>query len=274
MSDNDENEDDYAFLSEWRQGDFSLNVGGFLYAGASTDGEPFDAREVRKGVLGLVVISQTCDIVRLRWSDGRHYVAVCPLIQLAPEKIKEVHKGRRPYLSVVENVGDGVFADLRRPFSVDKDLLREWERVDGFSSETRRARFSSVLERKFGQFAFPDDFDSAFKNFKDRVWSRHDKTDSPPGKVYRSIQQIRFRVLPNWESQEKNLAVIAILLPAADREVDVEVISAELSEQLAKVELPVGYTWDEPQFVAQTADSLTANDILQSHRGDFDFLCF
>ncbi|MDD9744762.1 MULTISPECIES: hypothetical protein [Marinovum] len=272
MSDNDENEDDYAFLSEWRQGDFSLNVGGFLYAEASTDGELYDAREIREGVLGLVVISQTCDIVRR--TGGRHYVAVCPLIKLEPQEIKEVHKGRKPYLSVVENVEDGVFADLRRPFSVDKDLLRGWARLDGFSSEASRARFSSALERKFGQFAFPDEFDSAFKNFKDRVWSRHDKTDSPPGKVYRSIHQIRFRVLPNWESPEKTLAVIAILLPAADREVDVQVISAELSEQLAKVKLPDGYRWDEPPFVAQTADSLTATDILQSHRGDFDFLCF
>ena len=272
MSDKNENEDDYAFLGEWRQGDYSLNVGGFLYAEVSTDGELFDAREVREGVLGLVVISQTCDIVRR--TGGRCYVAVCPLIKLAPEEVKEVHKGRRPYLSVIENVDDGVFADLRKLFSVDKDLLRQWTRCDGFSSETARARFSSALERKFGQFAFPDDFDAAFKSFKDRIWSRHDKTDSPPGKVYRSIQQIRFRVLPSWEAEDKILAVIAVLLAAEAREVSIEVISKEIAEQLAKVELPAGYSWDEPQFIAQTADSLTATDILQSQRGDFDFLCF
>jgi hypothetical protein len=272
LSDSDENEDGYAFLNEWRQGDFSLNVGGFLYAEASTDGELYYAREVREGVLGLVVISQTCDIVRR--TGGRHYVAVCPLIKLGSQEIEKVHQGRKPYLSVVEKSEDGVFADLSRPFSVSKDLLRGWRRFDGFSSEASRARFSSALERKFGQFAFPDEFDDAFKIFKNRVWSRHNKTDSLPGKIYRSIQQIRFRVLPNWESTEKTLAVIAILLPASDREVGVEKISSELSEQLGKVTLPAGYRWDEPQFVAQTADSLTANDILQSHRGDFDFLCF
>ena len=175
MSKKKENTDDYAFLSEWRQGDYSLDVGGFLYAGVSSGGESFDARESGDGVRGLVVISQTCDIIRR--TGGRHYATVCPLIKITPKEVKEARKGRKPYLSVVGNVDEGFFADLRKPFSVDKDLMRGWERYDGFSTVLARSKFSSRLEH-FGRFAFPDEFDAAFKNFKDRVWSRHDKTDS------------------------------------------------------------------------------------------------
>ncbi len=271
MSDQQEDKD-YAYLEEWRQGDFSLSVGGFLYGAPSTDGDAFDARETTEEILGLVVITQTCDIVRR--TGGRHYVAVCPLIEVKEAEIKEVAKGRRPYLASVENTAENVFADLRRPFSVDKDLLREWDRKEGFSTEKTRVGFSASLERKFGQFAFPDEFDAALKNFKDRVWSRHDKGESPPGKVYRSVDQIRFRVLPSWEAVEKSITVIAVLHPADKRHVEIKEIVSELEKQLKKVKWPEGYKWDEPMFIAQTSDYLSAQDILDSQRGDFDFLCY
>ena len=70
------NED--APLEAWRQGDFASDAGGFLFAKPSAGGYPYDAKELTEGIVGLVIISQTCDIVRR--TGERHYVAVCPLI--------------------------------------------------------------------------------------------------------------------------------------------------------------------------------------------------
>ena len=110
------NED--APLEAWRQGDFASDAGGFLFAKPPAGGYPYDAKELTEGIVGLVIISQTCDIVRR--TGGRHYVAVCPLITVDEAE--------------VENAGETVFADLRRIMSVHKDLLRAWVRHEGFSS--------------------------------------------------------------------------------------------------------------------------------------------
>ena len=58
-------------LAQWRQGDFALDVGGFLYARVSQSGEAYDVSEDITGVCGLIAISQSCDIVRE--TGGRHY---------------------------------------------------------------------------------------------------------------------------------------------------------------------------------------------------------
>lgn len=262
---------DYGYLAEWRQGDYSLDVGGFLFGGPSTSGFAYDPEESIEGIVGLVLITQTCDIVRV--TAQRYYVTVCPLIRLTEAEAKEVATGRRPYLASVENAQALVFADFRRPFSVSKDLLRGWVRQPGFSTEVKRTEFSFALERKFGQFAFPDEFDLAFKKFKDRVWSRHDKAESLPGKIYRSIDQIRFRISPNWEADDREVSVIVVLHPPELHQATMAEILHELATQFDNVALPPNYRWAFSKFLAQTAAYLTAKDILESQAGDFNFLC-
>ena len=261
-----------AALKHWRQGDYAMGVGGFLFAGPAEGSDPFDAEETTENVVGLVVISQSCDIVRT--TGRRDFVAVCPLVEVPERDISAILKGRRPYLTDVENAGKARFADLRRIMSVHKNLLRTWVHQVGFTSQTARLRFAAALERKFGQFAFPDDFDQAIKEFRERVWSRHDKSGSEPGKVYRSLIQVRFRADPSWTAENRRIAVIAIMKEKEDREVDHGTISKELEKALAKIEWPQGYEWKDPNFILQTAKSLSAEDIIMSQRGDFDFLCY
>lgn len=67
-------------LGNWRQGDFTFDAGGFLYASPAEGDEHFDAAETTKKIVGLVAISQTCDIVQR--TGGRHFVAVCPLVKV------------------------------------------------------------------------------------------------------------------------------------------------------------------------------------------------
>lgn len=260
-------------LLEWKQGDFALNVGGFLFANTSASGEHFDAEEDESNIVGLIVISQTCDIVRR--TGGRHFVSVCALTKRPDTEVREVMSGRRPYFAVVENTGETVFADLRKVMSVSKDLVRTWERKEGFEAETGRVKFANSLERKFGQFAFPDDFDRAMHDFKQRVWKRHDKTNSLPGKVYRSLLQIRFKCEPDWDSQNKKIRVLAILREPQLREATREEIAEELETSLSKVVLPEDYSWsnNDLKFILSTAKNLNAADFLGSRRADFDFLC-
>ncbi len=160
-------------LKHWRQGDFALEVGGFLYAGIAEGNGPFQAEGTYDSIVGHIVISQTCDIVRR--TGGRLFVAVCPLIKVNEQNLSEIRHGRRPYLTDVENTDKEVVADLRRIMSVHKDVLQTWKRRSGFSNDLTRLRFAAALERKFGQFAFPDDFDRAIAVFRQRVWSRYSK---------------------------------------------------------------------------------------------------
>ncbi len=258
-------------LKHWQQGDFALDVGGFLFAGIAESNAPFDAEEITENIVGLVVISQTCDIVRR--TGGRNYVAVCPLIKVSEQELSDTRKGRRPYFTDIENADEEVVADLRRVMSVHKDVLQTWERQTGFSHDMTRLRFAAALERKFGQFAFPDDFNEAIKQFRQRVWSRHSKIESKPGKVYRSLDQIRFMAEPSWTVEKRKITVVAILKAEDNREVDRVTISKEFNDILEKVVWPDGYVWAEPKFILGTAKDFTAEDIFSSQRGDFDFLC-
>lgn len=259
-------------LKHWRQGDFALEVGGFLYAGIAEGNEPFQAEVTYDDIVGHIVISQTCDIVRR--TGGRYFVAACPLVKVNEQNLSEIRKGRRPYFTDVENTDEEVVADLRRVMSVHKDVLQTWERQSGFSNDMTRLRFAAALERKFGQFAFPDDFDRAISKFRQRVWSRHTKPGSEPGAVYRSLYQIRFRADPDWSAEVREISVIVIMNDEENREADDTSIRNELDDIHEEIEWPNGYTWAEPKFICGTAKNFTAEDILSSQRGDFDFLCY
>ena len=259
-------------LKHWRQGDFALDVGGFLFAYPAKSGSKFVAREITENIVGLIVVSQSCDIVRR--TGGRDYLAVCPLVKVPEEELSAIQKGRRPYFTDVENADRTVVADLRRVMSVHKDIVQTWERQAGFKNEDGHRRFAAALERKFGQFAFPDEFDEAIKKFRERVWERHNRPQSEPGKVYRSLVEIRFRAEPRWSSDERTITAIAVMHERDNCEVAREVISKELEAALVNIDWPEGYKWGMPKIILGRARELRAEDIMTSRRADFDFLCY
>lgn len=258
-------------LNDWRQGDFARAVGGFSFATNPEDEFPYSVAEETDGIWGLILITQTCDIVLE--TAGRHYVSVCPLIEQNEEQAKAIRSGRQPNLIEIEGVPINIFADLGRVMSVSKSLLRTWDRIEGFSSDQGRRNFASALERKFGRFAFPDDFDASIKRLRDRVWSRHDRTGSDVGKIYRSIAEVRFAAIPSWEASSPQIRLLALLEESEKREANIESISAELEAELEKIVLPEGYVWDDPNFIVAEPKDLTGEDILYSDRVDFNFLC-
>ena len=63
MSDNPPSTpDEDAPLEAWRQGDFALDVGGFLFATPPAGDYPFDAKELTEGIVGLVAGSAPAKI--------------------------------------------------------------------------------------------------------------------------------------------------------------------------------------------------------------------
>ena len=268
--DHDQKAETEAALSRWRQGDFTLIRCGFLAAIETEERETFEAG-IDDVVVGLAVASQTCDIVRMQ--ADRRFVIMCPLVERDEKVATDIARGRRPSLFRIDGAPEHVFADISRMMSVDKNVLARWPREDGFSSEEDRNRFGAALERKFGRFAFPDEFENAVKNFRERVWSRHGRTGSDPGKVYRSLEQIRFAARPDWNIRPARITVIAILHPRDRREVDRATVQKELEDQIAKIRLPYGMNWDDPKLLLVTLDDLTAREYLDSQRADFDFLC-
>ncbi len=248
-------------LKYWRQGDFAYSVGGFLYAGIAVGDEPYKATDNLENVVGLIVISQTCDIVRR--TGGRNYLSVSPLFKKNVKELSNIQHGRRPYLVEVENTDEEVVADLSCVMSVHKDVVRTWKRQTGFNDMNGRLRFAAALERKFGQFAFPDEFDEAIKKFRQRIWERHNKQAKAAGKIYRSLAQIRFQAYPDWTDDNRKITVIAVMKENREDGVERDDIYQELEDQLEKIKWPRGYEWGDPNFVLGTAKDLSAEDIIE-----------
>lgn len=268
--DQDQRSDLELALSAWRQGDFALVDYGFLAAVESDGGEPFEPG-LQGDVVGLAVASQTCDIVRLQ--EDRSFVIACPLIRRSEQVDQDVAAGKKPNLFRIEGAEEGVFADISRMMSVEKKLLASWERCDGFTTDTKRAEFGAALERKFGRFAFPDKFDFAVSKFRRRVDKRHKQDASPVGKIYRSLEQIRFAANPSWEDRPTSITLVAILNPDDEREAEIAEIRQELISEITKIVLPEGMSWSEERLWLGTTADLTAKVYLLSQRADFDYLC-
>ncbi|MEM9571549.1 MAG: hypothetical protein AAF996_08785 [Pseudomonadota bacterium] len=268
--------DEGSSLGSWQQGDFALEVGGFIFAARPDEDDLLEdanqklaVRETEDQIVGAVIVSQTCDIVQMRGTLD--VVQICPLVFRSQAAQKEIAKGRRPSLAIIENSPPGTYADLSRIMSVTKDLLVSWQRHSGFDDARSRLKFAAALERKFGRFAFPDDFNASMVDFQKRVWSKHDKK-SDLGAIYRSIRQIRFRSAPDWTAERKEIAMIAILEEPNEMTVDRDTIRQELVAQIDKIELSDGYRWGHPKFVLLSLSELSAQELLESQPADFDFL--
>ncbi len=129
-------------LSLWRQGDCVLGEHWFVHrlersmalteAGrvAATAGSDLAEQEVQ----GFVVVTQTCDIVRT--CCERPFVELCPLVKVDEQKLREIQKGRRPAYAYLPLLSPhGLVADLDRVMTIEKPLLRTWQRTPGWCSE-------------------------------------------------------------------------------------------------------------------------------------------
>ena len=261
-------------LRQWRQGDYSTTITEIILATGLEDGTAVlavDAEEVQ----GLVVVTQTCDIINE--AAGKEYVVVCPLRELKPEVVEEVRKGRSPSAVLLDNPpAPNVVVDLGRMMSLHKSVLVRMERREGYSTDEGRTRLAEALERKHGRFAFPDAFnDDVLAKLRSRILGAHGKETSDYGKAYRSIRTARVTAFPSWEPEEGEKVEVLfhfVLHPEKDREATREAIAKALDEHLKKIEWPTGYKPGNPSYQLVLMEDMTAAEWTQSQPIDWDFI--
>ena len=143
-------------LAAWRQGDVSFDAGieSLHFADISIPHSPWSIREFQRlsssnmpvpggitpichRVEGLVVLSQTCDVIRD--CVDRPFVEIAPLVQLDARIVEETRLLRRPSFGFVPATENRcLVADLDRPLTIEKSIVARWNRVAGWNTLTKR----------------------------------------------------------------------------------------------------------------------------------------
>jgi hypothetical protein len=262
-------------LATWRQGDCVLGEHWFVLrldpslpvtdAARTAAAENGDLAEEQ--VVGLVVVTQTCDIVR-SYSE-RPFIEVCPLVEVDEEKLHDIERGRRPaYGFVPELANQRLIADLDRTMTVEKPVVAKWTRTPGWSTDAQARAFAAALARKRARFAFPDDFTTLVAKLQGRLSKKHDKT-SPEGDALRRLREIRVHAAPSWDDKAVTLTFWFV---RNDEDVTFEGKNwaACVGEWLKLI--PEGGRFVKVQGQVTTLEDLTAADYVESDPLDLDHL--
>ncbi len=266
--------DHQSILRAWRQGDFALGVGPFIYGDLPENPRVpgLEAFFDEEDPPGFVVVSQTCDIV----SDPakNRWVVVCPLVKVDPARMSEIERGRVPRLALVENAPEGHVAELARLLTISKSLLVTWLRRQGFTDRTKAGEFARSLERCFGRFAFPDEFNKSISPLLTKLKGGYGKEKAEMGRVARSLAELRVRPSAAWESGKVHVRFFLFLKPIDQREADLETIRSEFETILANLPWQGGFQLDDPSLQLGTYDDFLARDYIESVALDINALSF
>ena len=282
LSEGDERTIDRA-LQAWRQGDVSLDAGlEFLHfadlsrphSPASTqiaeelahDREAIEAgpTPVLDAVRGVVMLSQTCDVVR--GCRNRPFVEVAPLIEVPGRWVEEIRRLKRPAFAYVPaTVGERLVADLDRTMTVEKAIVAGWTRISGWETGDDLRDFARALARKRSRFAFPDDFIVAARSLQERLTDKHNR-QTVEGAHLRALREIRVRAAPSWDDGEVRLNWWFIKdADPVDAPVD---WSSFVDQWLALFDQAGRFRLEPP--VACRLDDMTARDYVESDHLDLD----
>ncbi|MFI4973245.1 MAG: hypothetical protein ACHP84_01755 [Caulobacterales bacterium] len=203
-------------LEDWRQGDIILDAAvPFMHLADAENPLSAEAKRVAEqpgepnewpllievDVPGLVILTQSCDLVRP--SSARPYVEVAPLQTLTPELMQEVRRNTRPQYAALPGLGARDLAvDLDRVMTLEKAViakLGDRSRVRGCPDAAATAEFAGKLARKRSRPAFPTDFVEAIRPIQERIKKKHGN-DSPEGRFYAACDEIRVVALPDWSA--------------------------------------------------------------------------
>ena len=280
----DEQEIDQA-LQVWRQGDVSLDTDlEFLHFAdlsrphspasvqvadaLAADGEAIEAgaTAVLDEVRGVVMLSQTCDIVR--GCRARPFVEVAPLVEVGEHWFEDIRRLKRPAFAYIPKISDErLVADLDRVMTVEKALVAGWTRAPGWETDVEVRDFARALARKRSRFAFPDDFVATAGSLQAHLVDRHNK-QTDEGAHLRALCEIRVRAAPSWNDGEVRLSWWFIKY--ADP-VGVQVDWSTFLEQwLARFDQAGRFRLEPP--IACRLEDMTARDYVESDRLDLDRL--
>ncbi len=262
-------------LGQWRQGDCVLGKSSFLHkfspekpiTSASREVAATGVDVVETDVVGLVVVSQTCDLVRP--CADRPYVEVAPLVEVTEDDYANIERGRRPgYAAVPSLRSQRLVADLDRRMTLEKPIVAAWPRVEGCTTDPERRRFARALARKRERFPFPNDFNAMVRPLQSKVLDKHGR-NSPEGRAFRALREIRVCAAPDWEAAEVGI-LFWFIRDAENTKFEGIGWDAFLAQWLALVEKEGRFVEVEGQVV--TLEEMTAWDYVTSDPLDLDFL--
>lgn len=260
-------------LETWRQGDCALDEQWFLHLADGSNALTAESSAAGEGTQaissddahGLVVLTQTCDVVR----DclDRPFVEVAPIVEVTPDRLNDVRKGRRPSFGFIPALAEqNLVADLDRTMTVEKSLLAEWSRTPGCRTDGEARAFATALARKRVRAAFPDDFVALVGKLQSHAQKKHDR-DSDDGKALKALREIRVQASPHWESDPASLWFWFIVDDTPD---DERPTDENLKRWLALVPAQDRFATIEGQIT--TLDDMTARDYVDSDPLDLDHL--
>lgn len=258
------NQEDSVSHTEWRQGDFALDVGRFLFGDVPEDGEEDGIGAFFEDPVpaGYAVISQTCDIVS---EIGKSlYVAVCPLIRVDERRVGDVARGGAPRLGFVQNAPRGVVADLARPMTISKRLLSNWTRCQGFADETTAREFTRGIERAFGRYAFPDAFNDWIRPLEKKIKEKYGREEALLGKACRSLAELRVHPFGSWAAKPVRVQFLLFLAPEEERVLEPPEIRREFETALEALPRQGGFRLVKPSVRMGGYDDFSARDHVES----------
>lgn len=212
MSDSEEIALIEAILRDWRQGDAMLGPDAVLVhladkrlpltaasrSAAADAVEDHDIFEVLTPVLGLVVVTQSCDIVKP--CAKSEFVEVSPLVQpVSDQDFSDIQKSRISRYAYLPGLASRkLVVDLDRTMTVEKAVVAGWKRIPGCTNDDERVAFAEALARKRQRFAFPDGFNTGLRRFRDRIRDKAGKA-TPEGRLIEAIDHVRVQAVPNWD---------------------------------------------------------------------------
>lgn len=263
-----------AALREWRQGDCVLGEHWFVYRfdpqqplTESSKAVDDDTDLAESEVMGLAVVTQTCDIIRS--CTSRSFVEVVPLVMVDETWLSEIKRGRRPQYAFIPGTADKrLVADLDRVMTVEKAVVAKWCRINGCSNDKEIRDLGQSLARKRVRFAFPDDFTNLAQSLQKRLQEKHPKL-SDEGKALRALREIRVRAAPSWDAPEIEIMFWFIL-----NENNLTFNGAGWHEMLEKwLDLvPESGRFKSIEGQASTLEDLTAKDYVESNPLDLEHL--
>lgn len=232
--------------------------------------ESLGLASVAESVSGLVVVTQTCDIVRS--CTKRPYIEVAPLEHIPdPNQFNLIRKGWTPAYAYIPGVADqALAAHLDRTMTVEKSVVATWQRIDGCRNDIEARDFSAALARKRARWAFPDTFVAMTEKLRQQIRSNAGKVTAE-GKMIDALKEMRVRAAPSWRDDEIALTFYFIKLDGADPATREE-WARQVASWVDLIEIRRPFTGLDPIF--GTLDDFDARDIVESDSLDFEYLSY
>lgn len=159
---------------------------------------------------GVVIISQTCDLVL----KNRSTVQVSPLATLPSDIAKLARSGKIPQYVHLPELGDFKFANLDIVATFPKADIAFLERIPGVDANLQGGAFGRLVGRRFSRFPFPDVLAQWFEPLKKHVSTKSLNPNTPEYESFGRVVQLRIESKGGWDvSHPLEISLIVILEP-------------------------------------------------------------